>query len=70
MVFYALLEANKYMEDNYILHYLLIQKQKQEHYSVVEEHYEEYHSLVNKCLMLYLISLILLGVLGHNTSYI
>ena len=70
MVFYALLEANKYMEDNYILHYLLIQKQKQEHYFVVEEHYEEYHSHVNKCLMLYLISLILLGVLGHNTSYI
>ena len=43
-------------------------EQNQKYYFVVEEHYEEYNSLVDKCLMLYLINLILLGVLGHNIS--
>ena len=34
-------------------------QENQEYYFAVEEHYEDYYSLINKCLMLYLISLIL-----------
>ena len=33
---------------------------------IVEEHYGEYLSLADKCLMLYLTNLTLLGVLGHE----
>ena len=40
----------------------------QEYYFVAEEHYEEYHSLVDKCLMLFIIIVIVLGVLEHNIS--
>ena len=39
-----------------------------DNYFVVEKNYEEHHSLVDKCLMFYLINLILLEVLGHNIS--
>ena len=67
MFFYVFLGPNKYMEGNSILHhYFLIYKQNEEYYFIAEEHYEEYHSLVDKCLMLWLINVILLVALGHN----
>ena len=70
MLFYAFLGANKYIKDNYIPHYKSrIQKQNPDYFFVVKVHYEEYHSLVDKCLTLYLKNLILLGVVGHIISY-
>ena len=50
-------------------HYFSIQKQNQEHYPVVEEHYEDYHSLADKCLILYLANLIILGVLRYTIYF-
>ena len=49
---------------------LLLRKimKNQEYYFVAKEHSEEYHSLVDKCLMLFIIIVIVLGVLEHNIS--